>query len=44
MCRWDADVLNYDPTGQECVCFALPDSDADTGLSDGMTVRLEGFG
>ena len=41
--RWDTDALSYGPTGQECARFTLPDSDADAGLADGMTVHLGGF-
>ncbi|MRS98272.1 MBL fold metallo-hydrolase [Ralstonia pickettii] len=41
--RWDTDALSYGPTGQQCARFALPDSDADAGLADGMTARLGGF-
>jgi len=41
--RWDTDALSYGPTGQECARFTLPDSNADAGLADGMTLRLGGF-
>ena len=41
--RWDTDALSYGPTGQECARFTLPDSDADAGLTDGMTLRLGGL-
>ncbi len=41
--RWDADALSYAPTGQQCARFTLPETDADAGLVDGMTLRLGGF-
>jgi len=41
--RWDTDALSYGPTGQQCARFTLPDSNADAGLADGMTLRLGGF-
>lgn len=41
--RWDTDALSYGPTGQECARFTLPESDADAGLADGMTVHLGSF-
>ena len=41
--RWDADALSYAPTGQQCARFTLPETDADAGLVNGMTLRLGGF-
>ncbi|WP_439889864.1 MBL fold metallo-hydrolase [Ralstonia sp. 25C] len=41
--RWDAEALSYTPTGQQCARFTLPETDADAGLADGMTLRLGDF-